>query len=145
MFLFFVLSFSKKGDTIQGWTLFKGGHYLRKYSTQNIRRYQFKLHSQQCCRNVKKHWVCQYIVIGGDCVPSTVEIGLIDLPNIAPPPVSGITAYHPNLTPFVIIKWYNVSKKNAKMCQAHRKQSMSYAKGQLISKCLFSVSNSPKK
>ena len=27
----YVLSFFKKGDTIQGGTLFKGGHYLRKY------------------------------------------------------------------------------------------------------------------
>ena len=31
MFLFYVLSLFKKGDTIQGGTLFKGGHYLRKY------------------------------------------------------------------------------------------------------------------
>ena len=31
MFLFYVLSFFKKGDTIQGGKLFKGGHYLRKY------------------------------------------------------------------------------------------------------------------
>ena len=31
MFLFYVLSLNKKGDTIQGGTLFKGGHYLRKY------------------------------------------------------------------------------------------------------------------
>ena len=31
MFLFYVLSFFKKGDTIQGGTLLKGGHYLRKY------------------------------------------------------------------------------------------------------------------
>ena len=31
MFLFYVLSFFKKGDTIQGETLFKGGHDLRKY------------------------------------------------------------------------------------------------------------------
>ena len=31
MFLFYVLSFFKKGDNIQGGTLFKGGHYLRKY------------------------------------------------------------------------------------------------------------------
>ena len=31
MFLFYVLSFFKKGDTIQGGTLFKGGHYLRKH------------------------------------------------------------------------------------------------------------------
>ena len=31
MFLFYVLSFFKKGDSIQGGTLFKGGHYLRKY------------------------------------------------------------------------------------------------------------------
>ena len=33
MFLFYVLSFFKKGDTIQGGTLFKGKHYLRKYGT----------------------------------------------------------------------------------------------------------------
>ena len=44
MFLFYVLSFFKKGDTIQGETLFKGGHYLRKYgkfllkSTTKIRQ-----------------------------------------------------------------------------------------------------------
>ena len=31
MFLFYVLSFFKKGDTIQGGTSFKGGQYLRKY------------------------------------------------------------------------------------------------------------------
>ena len=31
MFLFYVLSFFKKGDTIQGGTLFKGRHYLKKY------------------------------------------------------------------------------------------------------------------
>ena len=31
MFFFYVLRFFKKGDTIQGGTLFKGGHYLRKY------------------------------------------------------------------------------------------------------------------
>ena len=35
MFLFYVLSFFKKGDTIQEGTLFKGGHYLRKYSIFN--------------------------------------------------------------------------------------------------------------
>ena len=34
MSLFYVLSFFKKGDTIQGGTLFKGGHYLRKYGAQ---------------------------------------------------------------------------------------------------------------
>ena len=36
MFLFYVLSFSKKGDTIQGGKLFKGGHYLRKYGNFSI-------------------------------------------------------------------------------------------------------------
>ena len=36
MFLFYVLSFFKKGDTIQGGTLFKGGHYLRKYGMWNL-------------------------------------------------------------------------------------------------------------
>jgi hypothetical protein len=33
MFLFYVLSFFKNGDTIEGGTLFKGGYYLRKYGT----------------------------------------------------------------------------------------------------------------
>ena len=33
MFLFYVLSFFKKGDTIQGGIFFKGGHYLRKYGS----------------------------------------------------------------------------------------------------------------
>ena len=33
MLLFYVLSYFKKGDTIQGGTLYKGGHYLRKYSS----------------------------------------------------------------------------------------------------------------
>ena len=31
MFHLYVLSFFKKGDNIQGGTLFKGGQYLRKY------------------------------------------------------------------------------------------------------------------
>ena len=35
MFLFYVLSFFKKGDTIQGGIFFKGGHYLRKYGICN--------------------------------------------------------------------------------------------------------------
>ena len=35
MFLFYVLGFFKNGDTIQGGTLFKGGHYLRKYGILN--------------------------------------------------------------------------------------------------------------
>ena len=30
MFLFYVISFFKKGGTIQRGTIFKGGHYLRK-------------------------------------------------------------------------------------------------------------------
>ena len=33
MFLFYVLCFFNKGDTIQGGTLFKGEHYFRKYGT----------------------------------------------------------------------------------------------------------------
>ena len=36
MFHFYVLSFFKKGDNIQGGTLFKGGHYLRKYGNSSI-------------------------------------------------------------------------------------------------------------
>ena len=31
MFLFYVLTFFKEGDIIQGGTLFKGGQNLRKY------------------------------------------------------------------------------------------------------------------
>ena len=37
MFLFYVLSFFKKGDTIQGGILFKGGQYLRKYGISKIK------------------------------------------------------------------------------------------------------------
>ena len=33
MFLIYVLSFLKKRDTIQGGTLFKGGHFLREYGS----------------------------------------------------------------------------------------------------------------
>ena len=44
MFLFYVLSFFKKGDTIQGGTLFKRGHYLRKYGTLVDRKRPFKVH-----------------------------------------------------------------------------------------------------
>ena len=36
MFLFYVLSVFKKGDTIQGGTLFKGGHNLRKYYVVHV-------------------------------------------------------------------------------------------------------------
>ena len=38
MFLFYVLSFYKEGDTIQGGTLFKGGHHLRKYGNSENHR-----------------------------------------------------------------------------------------------------------
>ena len=40
MFLFYVLSFFKSGDTIQGGTLYKGGHYLRKYGMYLILIFQ---------------------------------------------------------------------------------------------------------
>ena len=36
MFLFYVLTFFKKGDIIQGGTLIKGGHYLRKYGSTKL-------------------------------------------------------------------------------------------------------------
>ena len=39
MFLFYVLSFFKKGDTIQrgnNFVFFKGGHYLRKYGMYSL-------------------------------------------------------------------------------------------------------------
>ena len=45
MFLFYVLSIFKKGDTIQGGTLFKGGHYLRKYGICD---------AMYCCAIVEK-------------------------------------------------------------------------------------------
>ena len=45
-FLFYVLSFFKKGDTIQGGTLFKGGHYLRKYGIL------FKVASKTQCKKL---------------------------------------------------------------------------------------------
>ena len=42
MFLFYVLTFFKKGDTIQGGTLFKRGHYLRKYGMLTNRETNFE-------------------------------------------------------------------------------------------------------
>ena len=36
MILFYVLSFFNKGYTIQAGTLFKGGHYLRKYGNKGL-------------------------------------------------------------------------------------------------------------
>ena len=48
MFLFYVLTFSKKGDIIQGGTLFKGGHYLRKYGMcQEKAQYWLELQCQK--------------------------------------------------------------------------------------------------
>ena len=45
---FYVLSLFKKGDTIQGGTLFKGGHYLRKYGIYDFDRIVFVLLSGGC-------------------------------------------------------------------------------------------------
>ena len=42
MFLFYVLSFFKKGETIQGGTLFKGGQYLKKYGICTLIFISFK-------------------------------------------------------------------------------------------------------
>ena len=42
MFHFYVLRFFKNGDTIQGGTLFKGGHYLRKYGIFALKSLQNK-------------------------------------------------------------------------------------------------------
>ena len=47
----YLLSFFKKGDTIQGGTLFKGGHYLRKYGSCH------KLFDGTAvCINTKESW-----------------------------------------------------------------------------------------
>ena len=43
MFLFYVLSFFKNGDTIQGGTLYKGGHYLRKYGIYIVLNFDQKM------------------------------------------------------------------------------------------------------
>jgi hypothetical protein len=45
----------KKGDTIQGRTLYKGGHYLRKYGSYNI-----KVCSSNCGDNV----YVTYVMVG---------------------------------------------------------------------------------
>ena len=47
MFLFYLLSFFKVGDTIQEGPLFKGGHYLRKYGTY-LKTKHTKLLSYTC-------------------------------------------------------------------------------------------------
>ena len=44
IFLFYVLSFFKKGDTIQGGTFFKGGHYLRKYGIYMEKKGRYEIH-----------------------------------------------------------------------------------------------------
>jgi hypothetical protein len=57
MFLFYALSFFKKWDTIQEKTLFKGGHYLRKYGIhvyvcinwENGNRMKFDQKPTLCC------------------------------------------------------------------------------------------------
>ena len=43
MFHFYVLTFFKKGDIIQGGTLFKGGHYLRKYGIYEFHHFSNKV------------------------------------------------------------------------------------------------------
>ena len=43
----------------------------------------------------EKHWGCQYVVIGGDNLPSPVGIGLIDLPIIGGGPVAPLTPLAP--------------------------------------------------
>ena len=61
MFLFYVLSFFKKEDTIQGGTLFKGRHYLRKYGIyyKNGKNGKWILLQSQYCKlriaNCKLH------------------------------------------------------------------------------------------
>ena len=58
MFLFYVLSLFKKGDTIQGGTLSKGGHYLRKYGTLAISFGYFR-------NGLKFEQKCKYLYSGG--------------------------------------------------------------------------------
>ena len=58
MFLFHVLSFFKKGDTIQGGTLFKGGHYLRTYCILNQlipKKPQMHLKGSLCSEMIVTH------------------------------------------------------------------------------------------
>ena len=50
MFLFYVLSFFKKGDTIQGGTLVKGGHYLRKYGKSYFFKKTTNLGNWRCSK-----------------------------------------------------------------------------------------------
>ena len=47
----YLLSFFKKGDTIQGGTLFKGGHYLRKYGS-SLNRTKLKVKNFQMPRSI---------------------------------------------------------------------------------------------
>ena len=67
MFLFYVLTFFKNGDIIQGGTLFKGGHYLRKYGmTQDLsvfmyfaKRRQFYMYQkfENCNLTLLNQWL----------------------------------------------------------------------------------------
>ena len=62
MFLFYVLSFSKKGDTIKGGTLLKGGHYWRKYGILWYLEQDFHAYSDswstQSEPSLKFSWKC---------------------------------------------------------------------------------------
>ena len=49
MFLFYVLSFFKNEDIIQGGTLFKGGHQLRKYGMYCLQIEIERLIRNACC------------------------------------------------------------------------------------------------
>ena len=59
MLFSYVLGFFKKGDTIQGGTLFKGGHYLRKYGYNGFWNYVFPVHDD--ITNLKHAYVSRYI------------------------------------------------------------------------------------
>ena len=54
MFFFYVLSFVKKGDTIQEGTLFKGGHYLRKNGSQECTANLYLIEVRNCRAIVKR-------------------------------------------------------------------------------------------
>ena len=56
----YLLSFFKKGDTIQGGTLFKRGHYLRKYGTYLVETLcDGSIKNCDLCYQTKMNWLVQ--------------------------------------------------------------------------------------
>ena len=73
--------FFKKGDTIQGGTLFKGGHYLRKYGTSKNGSYiKVLIRIQKKMTPLWHSWYCLIYGLAQGCnLPEMSETGAKDV------------------------------------------------------------------